>query len=593
VNKVREFGRAIPVCVVLAGSMAVAVGAAGAAASAQSISPTIAPRLFKIPRRVVPGFLIPRADPAKVAVGERLFLETRFSQYFFAHSGGDANATLSEGDPVVAETVTTGQPWEGPFRGYSMNCRSCHLVAEQFAAGHGNRTYADYARRSPVPARSDGKKVTVRNVPAMVNATIPRQGEMFLHFDGEFATGEDLVKATFTGRNFGWLPVEQSVALRHLARIVREDDGRGPLAREFGGYSYGKMLKGTDPELGEEGSRFRLPEGYRLDVSRATDGQIVDAVARLVTAYMDSLFFSRDESWEYDSSPYDAFLETNQLPRKADPGQSELYYSRHLLDVVNNLKAPVFVSGSNGVAPPAPGRFKTLNQPFSFGPQELAGMKIFFTRAADMKDEQRRRQGRIGNCVVCHLAPNFTDFTFHNTGVAQEEYDSIHGAGAFAKLSIPGLEERASDYDAFLPPTPSHPHALARFLDIPARDKLGQTDLGLWNVFANPEQPKVQPLLRALLSGENRPEPDAVVLPRTIAFFKTPGLRGLAFSDPYLHNGSKDTLEDVLRFYRRMAQLARAGSLRNAAPELSGIFLSEEDIAPLAAFLRSLNEDYD
>jgi len=37
-------------------------------------------------------------DPAAVALGERLFLETRFAQFFATHSGGDPNATLFEGD---------------------------------------------------------------------------------------------------------------------------------------------------------------------------------------------------------------------------------------------------------------------------------------------------------------------------------------------------------------------------------------------------------------------------------------------------------------------------------------------------------------
>jgi len=83
------------------------------------------------------------------------------------------------------------------------------------------------------------------------------------------------------------------------------------------------------------------------------------------------------------------------------------------------------------------------------------------------------------------------------------------------------------------------------------------------------------------------------LLPKTVALFKTPSLRGLAFSGPYLHTGRKDTLEEVIEFYIRMSKLARAGKLRNADRQLSGIFLSAEDIAPLAAFLRSLNEDYE
>ena len=112
-------------------------------------------RRFKIPRAIVKGFIEPRADPAKVAIGERLFLETRFSQFFFAQSHGNANALLPSGDPVVASSATTNRPLPGPFAGYSINCRACHLVNEHNAAGWGNRTYADYARRSPVPARED------------------------------------------------------------------------------------------------------------------------------------------------------------------------------------------------------------------------------------------------------------------------------------------------------------------------------------------------------------------------------------------------------------------------------------------------------
>jgi len=51
-------------------------------------------------------------------------------------------------------------------------------------------------------------------------------------------------------------------------------------------------------------------------------------------------------------------------------------------------------------------------------------------------------------------------------------------------------------------------------------------------------------------------------------------------------------VEDVLHFYIRMSALARAGQLRNGDPELTRISLDEQDIAALAAFLRSLDEDY-
>ena len=65
----------------------------------------------------VPGSWADDVDPAQVAIGERLFLETRFSQFFFAHAGGNPNATLAEGDPVTTSLApcrsvrTTWRRW--------------------------------------------------------------------------------------------------------------------------------------------------------------------------------------------------------------------------------------------------------------------------------------------------------------------------------------------------------------------------------------------------------------------------------------------------------------------------------------------------
>jgi cytochrome c peroxidase len=102
----------------------------------------------------------------------------------------------------------------------------------------------------------------------------------------------------------------------------------------------------------------------------------------------------------------------------------------------------------------------------------------------------------------------------------------------------------------------------------------------------------VQAALRHLLIGEGRSEPDTVLLPRTIASFKTPGLRALVFSDPYLHNGSKDTLEEVIDFTvtsRALPGRAKSVMRRRSFPAS----FEGGDVALLVAFLRSLNEDYE
>jgi cytochrome c peroxidase len=82
------------------------------------------------------------------------------------------------------------------------------------------------------------------------------------------------------------------------------------------------------------------------------------------------------------------------------------------------------------------------------------------------------------------------------------------------------------------------------------------------------------------------------VLALTTAFFKTPWVRDLGQSYPYFHSGAVGTIEEVLGFYITTSGLARSGKLRNASPELFAVHINYTDVAPLAAFLRSLNEDY-
>jgi len=66
--------------------------------------------------------------------------------------------------------------------------------------------------------------------------------------------------------------------------------------------------------------------------------------------------------------------------------------------------------------------------------------------------------------------------------------------------------------------------------------------------------------------------------------FKTPTLREIARTAPYMHNGSLATLEEVIEFYNR-------GGNRNPYldPELRPLNLSAEEKAALLAFLQSLS----
>src|ERR1700722_305396 len=55
--------------------------------------------------------------------GERLFVETRFAEYFAAHRGGGTEPP-PVGDPVVNQVQSPSVTLPGPFAGQSINCRS-------------------------------------------------------------------------------------------------------------------------------------------------------------------------------------------------------------------------------------------------------------------------------------------------------------------------------------------------------------------------------------------------------------------------------------------------------------------------------------
>ena len=71
----------------------------------------------------------------------------------------------------------------------------------------------------------------------------------------------------------------------------------------------------------------------------------------------------------------------------------------------------------------------------------------------------------------------------------------------------------------------------------------------------------------------------------TLRAFKTPSLRNVALTAPYMHNGSEATLEDVVRFYN---QGGKAADTRGRARHITELHLSEQDIADLVAFLEAL-----
>ena len=91
--------------------------------------------------------------------------------------------------------------------------------------------------------------------------------------------------------------------------------------------------------------------------------------------------------------------------------------------------------------------------------------------------------------------------------------------------------------------------------------------------------------------GINAAEPDLgrhveVKEERFKGAFKTPGLRDITQTAPYMHDGSEKTLEAVMDFYIR-------GGNKNATldPLMVPLKLTDQETADLIAFMKALDSD--
>lgn len=385
------------------------------------------------------------------------------------------------------------------------NCAHCHLLDED---PQGLRAYTDFFNRSWVSFRpQDPRRLELRNSPTILDAAqSPR-----LHYDGEFASLEDLVKGTFCGRPMGWLPGEQTQAMDRVRSVVTGDQG------EEAASSYSRQFK----------------TAFDVDLGALNREQVLDLIAKAVADYVRTLNSRQD-------APYDRFIESNRLERKPAAGENSSAFALKLTAQIASLESKNALKLTEG-----------------FDATALAGLKVFMRTSGPRA---------VGNCISCHTPPLFTDFSFHNIGISQREYDNIHGEGKFADLPIPNAA------------TAHRPFAQLR--EIPAIGKPNLADLGFWNFV----DLKTTTLRRAK-------ESDDQLLRRMIATFKTPTLRNLKYSFPYFHDGSVTTLDEVMVEMIRLSKMARAGRVREGDEELGRILITEEEIAPLAAFLNTLNEE--
>ena len=304
----------------------------------------------------------------------------------FALAGGyplqaDGNSDGErEGSPVarLGERLFKDERFSTSKGDLPASCSHCHLLDQD---PQGARAYADFLNRSWMSSRSeDRRRLMLRNAPTILDAgQMPR-----LHYDGEFASLEDLVKGTLAGRPMGWLPGEEKQAFEQARRILLNDTGEG----ETPGGAY----------------RDQFKTAFGVDLDRLSSDEVMTLVARAVANYCRTLNTRKDTA-------YDKFIELNGLASGPDEGEAGKTFARRLLGKIDELE-----------------RGGSLKLTKDFDAAALEGMKIFF-------------RAENGNCAACHAPPLFTDHSFHNIGVSQREYDRFHGEGRFAALQIPGAAE--------------------------------------------------------------------------------------------------------------------------------------------------------
>jgi cytochrome c peroxidase len=145
-----------------------------------------------------------------------------------------------------------------------------------------------------------------------------------------------------------------------------------------------------------------------------------------------------------------------------------------------------------------------------------------------------------GRCAACHLVGEtdalFTDHAFHNTGVG---WRRAAAGNARTRVQLaPGVHAELERKD------------IETFSEAPARD------LGRYEITLDPKDRWA---------------------------YKTPSLRNVALTAPYMHDGSLPSLEAVVEFYDR-------GGIDNPekSPLVAPLGLSGAERAALVAFLKAL-----
>jgi cytochrome c peroxidase len=162
--------------------------------------------------------------------------------------------------------------------------------------------------------------------------------------------------------------------------------------------------------------------------------------------------------------------------------------------------------------------------------------------------------GRAG-CLECHGGPMFSDFAFHNVGTPQ------------AGENVPARDlGRSEGIDVLVDSMKGaeNPHDFTRQSAL--SDRADSTHLA------------------SLVAGD----PSVITNRPTDGQFKTPTLRNVAKTAPYMHDGAYRTLWDVVNHYNFGGAAGAYAGVKD--PAVAPLLLTDAELADLVEFLRALDD---
>jgi cytochrome c peroxidase len=175
-------------------------------------------------------------------------------------------------------------------------------------------------------------------------------------------------------------------------------------------------------------------------------------------------------------------------------------------------------------------------------------------------------------CIDCHSGPMLTDDDFHNIGVAQ------------IGLAVPTTDLCSVAKDD--PPA-------CDCVDGPRCAPWGALD-GLWRLqndggIAN--WVRTGPYSDDPADGSRSAYTHRALTAELKGAWRTPSLRNVALTAPYMHDGSLATLEDVVWHYNTGGRGATGERVGDPAAEIKPLALTADEVSDLVAFLETLTGD--